>query len=89
MLGIYSAGVHKFFRAFIKNTVSVCVINNSSERDIQFFRGEGLSLDCRKGMFAVFFPEDAHQPCVAPAEPAKIRKVVVKIHRSLLGKKGA
>ena len=60
-----------------------------NERDIQLFRGEGLSLDCRKGMFAVFFPEDAHQPCVAPAEPAKIRKVVVKIHRSLLGKKGA
>ena len=59
------------------------------ERDIQFFRGDGLTLDCRKGMFAIFFPEDAHQPCVAPAEPAKIRKVVVKIHRSLLGKKSA
>ena len=59
------------------------------ERDIQFFRGDGLTLDCRKGMFAVFFPEDAHQPCLAPAEPSKVLKVVVKIHRSLLGKKSA
>ncbi len=57
-----------------------------AEKDIQFFRGEGLSLDCTSGMFAVFFPEDAHQPCVAPERPEKIRKVVVKIHKSLLKK---
>ena len=56
------------------------------EKDIQFFRGEGMTLDCRQGMFAVFFSEDAHQPCIAPAEPARIRKVVVKIHKSLLKK---
>ncbi len=60
-----------------------------AERDIRFFRGEGMLLDCRRGMFAVLFPEDAHQPCVALAEPSRIRKVVVKIHTSLLGRRGA
>ncbi len=53
-------------------------------RDIQYFKGRGLMLDCTKGMFALFFPEDAHQPCVAPRQPSKVRKVVVKIHTSLL-----
>ena len=54
------------------------------KRDIQFFRGEGLVLDCTGGMFAVFFPEDAHRPCVAPGTPRRIRKIVAKIHRSLI-----
>ena len=57
-----------------------------AEKDIQFFRGTGLTLDCTGGMFAIFFPDDAHQPCVAANEPQQIRKVVVKIHRSLLKK---
>ena len=53
-------------------------------KDIQFFKGEGLMLNCTQGMFAVFFPEDAHRPCVAPTAPSKVRKAVVKIHTSLL-----
>ena len=36
------------------------------------------------GMFAFFFPEDAHRPCVAPGTPRRIRKIVAKIHRSLI-----
>ena len=57
-----------------------------AEEEIQFFSGEGLRLDCTGGMFAVFFPQDAHQPCTAVGEPSRVRKVVVKIHVSLLGK---
>ncbi len=57
------------------------------DEDIQYFEGKGLLLDCRDGMFAIFFPEDAHQPCVAPKNPGKVKKVVVKIHRSLLSHK--
>ncbi len=57
------------------------------DEDIQYFKGEGTLLNCSGGMFAIFFPEDAHQPCVAPGAPGKVRKVVVKIHRSLIAHK--
>lgn len=61
----------------------------SSRDDIRYFRGDGLMLDCRGGMFAVFFPEDAHRPCVACGAPGKIKKVVVKIHRTLIARNAA
>lgn len=54
------------------------------KQDIQFFKGEGLMLNCTAGMFAVFFPEDTHLPCIAMEAPCRIRKIVVKIHRSLI-----
>ncbi len=56
------------------------------DEDIQYFEGKGTLLDCCCGMFAIFFPEDAHQPCVAK-NPGRVRKVVVKIHRSLIARK--
>ena len=58
----------------------------SVEDDIQFFSGEGNFFDCRSGMFAVFFPDDAHRPGVAPGSPQRIRKVVAKIHRSMIAR---
>ncbi len=61
----------------------------SRGEDIRYFKGDGLMLDCRGGMFAVFFPEDAHRPCVADGAPGKIKKVVVKIHRTLIARNAA
>ena len=49
------------------------------KRDIQFFKGEGLTLDCTGGMFAVFFPEDAHAPCLPADAPSRVLKAVVKV----------
>lgn len=50
-------------------------------KDAEFFRG--TPRECcvlRAGEFAVFFPEDAHQPgCMASDKPRKVQKVVVKI----------
>ncbi|MBN1942170.1 MAG: YhcH/YjgK/YiaL family protein [Phycisphaerae bacterium] len=31
------------------------------------------------GQFLVLFPQDAHRPCLAVGEPARVRKLVVKI----------
>lgn len=42
-------------------------------------------MDLDPGSYAVFFPEELHRPCVAIDQPVPFRKVVVKIHRSLLG----
>ena len=50
-------------------------------KDAEFFRG--TPRECcvlRAGEFAVFFPEDAHQPgCMASDKPRQVQKVVVKI----------
>jgi len=29
--------------------------------------------------FAIFYPEDAHQPCCIYDEPANVKKVVIKV----------
>ena len=50
------------------------------EKDIAFLGGEGDYITLSKGSYGIFFPEDAHQPKVAPNEiSGKVKKVVVKI----------
>ena len=48
-------------------------------RDIQFFAGQGDMFLLDAGMFAVFFPEDAHMPCILVDGPEAVKKVVIKI----------
>ena len=43
-------------------------------------------IHCPEGYYTVFFPSDIHRPLLAVDDkPIKIRKVVVKVHVSLLG----
>lgn len=42
-------------------------------------------MDIDPGTFVVFFPGELHRPCIAIQEPVSVRKVVVKVHASLLG----
>ena len=50
------------------------------EKDIAFLSGEGDYVTLGKGSFGIFFPQDAHQPKVAPNNtPGPVRKVVIKI----------
>jgi len=55
------------------------------EKDIVFFDqpdGAGAVIDLAPGRFAVFFPGDAHMPCLHPGpDPAHVKKVVIKIRR--------
>jgi biofilm protein TabA len=37
------------------------------------------------GAYVVFFPEELHRPCLMVKEKGKLRKVVIKVHASLLG----
>lgn len=48
-------------------------------KDILFLTGEGEYIALRPGVFAVFFPHDAHQPCVAAGMARTVKKVVVKV----------
>ena len=61
----------------------------SPAKDIEFYDvrlEEQSRILLRPGLFAVFFPWDAHAPgLVAGDAPARVKKVVVKIKRELLG----
>lgn len=51
----------------------------SEEKDIVFYSGESTPLLIETGMFAVFFPQDVHRPCMQIDGPEKVKKVVVKV----------
>jgi biofilm protein TabA len=48
-------------------------------KDILFLTGEGDYATIRPGIFAVFFPHDAHQPGVTAGKLQTVKKVVVKV----------
>ena len=41
--------------------------------------GAGSSLHLLAGMLTIFFPHDAHRPCVAIDRPEAVRKIVLKV----------
>ncbi len=52
-----------------------------AEKDIAFYDGEAWFTRLRKGMFAIFYPEDAHLPCRHTDKPSRVKKIVLKIER--------
>ncbi|WP_019639781.1 YhcH/YjgK/YiaL family protein [Paenibacillus fonticola] len=76
-------------------------VNRLCEEDIQFYEDScsiseaeslpgagqagGSDLIMEPGMFAVFYPTDLHRPCGHVHGESSIRKIVIKIHRSLVG----
>jgi YhcH/YjgK/YiaL family protein len=55
----------------------------SAEKDIEFFfdgpKAPEHRVALEPGVAGFFFPEDAHKPSMAQGEPAKVRKLVVKV----------
>lgn len=50
------------------------------EKDIEILTGDGDYITLSEGSYAIFFPQDAHQPKVAPeSKPSQVRKVVIKV----------
>ena len=50
------------------------------ENDIWFYHSPMDFVTVSEGMFAVFFPSDAHAPCISPAgESNPVRKCVFKV----------
>jgi YhcH/YjgK/YiaL family protein len=50
------------------------------EKDVAFLSGDGDVVTLTKGSYGIFFPDDAHQPKLAPEnKPGPVKKVVVKI----------
>ena len=56
-------------------------VSANPEKDIWFYRGPVDYITLKSGMFAVFFPNDAHAPDISPeAGPNTVRKCVFKVH---------
>jgi YhcH/YjgK/YiaL family protein len=53
----------------------------ADERDVGFYKGENKScFPLEAGMFAIFFPWDAHKPsCDYEGEKSKIHKIILKV----------
>lgn len=55
-------------------------VDYNPEKDIAFLTGEGDFVSLSKNTYAIFFPQDAHMPKIAPNDsPGKVVKVVIKI----------
>lgn len=55
-------------------------VEYNQEKDIEFLTGEGDYVTLNKGSYAIFFPQDAHMPKIAPGDvPGKVIKLVVKV----------
>ena len=50
-----------------------------TEKDIGFYHGDASLVKVSAGMFAIFFPHDAHLPGRHLTAPASVKKVVLKI----------
>jgi len=52
----------------------------NSEKDVALLSGEGDYVTLTKDSFGIFFPQDAHQPKIAPGNvPGLVKKVVIKV----------
>lgn len=51
----------------------------AEDKDCLLLAGEGSFLTVPEKTFVVFFPQDAHMPCLACTAPVPVRKVVVKV----------
>lgn len=50
-----------------------------ADRDIEFLAGDGDFIRLEAGGFMLIWPGEAHMPQLAPAAPAPVTKIVVKI----------
>ncbi|MDD3051978.1 MAG: YhcH/YjgK/YiaL family protein [Candidatus Cloacimonetes bacterium] len=48
-------------------------------RDFEKLSGNPEFITLKKGLFAVFFPQDGHMPCVKKEESCRVKKIVFKV----------
>ena len=54
----------------------------NDEKDIVFLESENKKFDfveLKEGDFAIFYPKDAHMPCISLQKPDYVKKVVIKV----------
>ena len=69
--------VEKINKKFIKQSKNKKKEEFYADKDISFYHGLAESyIPVKPGMFAIFFPQDAHAPGVSPDG---VKKVIVKV----------
>ena len=51
----------------------------NAEKDVEFYKLPCNLVEVNEGMFAIFYPQDIHQPGVLKDTAAPVKKVVVKV----------
>lgn len=66
---------------------NVPVENRLEEKDYALFKEvhDENEIYLKPGMFVVYFPNDLHRPNCSPTGGTVLKKVVIKIHKALLG----
>ena len=59
------------------NNCKTC-IEYDEEKDLEFFTADNEFQTLKKGEFLIFYPQDAHKPCINK-DKIKCKKVVVKV----------
>lgn len=62
-------------------------IESYTDKDCYFYHPDlkgTVQLSVREQDYCIFYPGELHRTLIAPKSPKEIRKVVVKIHKSLL-----
>ena len=55
-------------------------VEYNPDKDVAFLSGDGDFVTLEKGSYGIFFPQDVHQPKVAPGNKSgEVKKVVIKI----------
>lgn len=50
-----------------------------TDKDFALYEGESWFTLLRKGMFAIFFPQDLHLPSRHTEKPSQVKKIVIKV----------
>lgn len=71
------SGIEKMGYAVV-NKLKVTQEYNEAQ-DCHLFEGEGSFITASANSFLIFYPDDAHMPCIAKDTPIQVKKVVVKV----------
>jgi YhcH/YjgK/YiaL family protein len=67
------------FMGYAPLTDQTAVQPHDNEKDVALYDGEAWFTLFRKGMFAIFFPQDAHLPSRFTEKPSTVKKIVLKV----------
>lgn len=70
-------GEEKIGYTNIKNCTPTTFYDDTN--DIIFLDGTGDFIKAKENTFLVFFPQDAHMPCISVNNPEYVKKAVVKV----------
>lgn len=63
----------------VKPLIDQLPVTKNDEDDYAFYDGDPDFIRLDTGMFAIFFPEDLHMPCIKFNQISRVKKVVVKV----------